>query len=587
MFKMIILMLDQKGIWWKLICVIFFIINAVSVSASDFLFRNSRTSYQIVVSPDASVTEKTAAEEFKMYLNQISDAVFKISTKPSRRNIYIGYDKAFSVYNKIMSYDYGSEGFTIKKIGHDLVIFGGKERGTMLGVYRFLQKFLGVRWYTPDFTKIPKRKYYELETVNFSESPIINFRYTDFFCAQDIPWLAHNMMNTMNRKKPNTYGMDSRYWGTHSLAKLLPSEKYFKEHPEYFAYRKWHRVDYGQPCLSNPDVLKIVTTEIMSVIENNSSFLFYDVSQLDNQSYCTCKECVKLENKYGGHSGLMIWFVNQVARKVKKKYPNKYIGTFAYQYTRHAPTNIKPDDNVVVRLCDIECCFAHPLSSGCNQHNKAFMKDLKDWRKLTKNLYIWDYIVNYRGYMAPFPNIQVLGPNLKTFAEYGVIEVFEEAQSGTLGNAFEELKCWVLAQLMWNPYLDTNKLVSEFVNDYYGSASKDVMDYYNLCLSLVDSKTHFSCFSELNKEPYTDEFIEKAYRILNRALAHSNNKTVTERVKKVMLQPLALECARHPEKFFKKGKWPGFKAQMLKYKSYFRSGVSPAKFIKSYESKVN
>lgn len=582
---MFLLRLYRKKIY-VILASILFIFNAVSAYATDYLFRNGSSSYQIVVSSDASVTEKTAAEELKMYLEQISGANIKLSTTPGYRNIYVGYDGDNPVFTGIEPYNSDFEGFTVKKVGHNLMIYGGKERGTMYGVYRFLQEYLGVRWYTPDFTKVPFYKKYQLNAIDFSEEPIIKHRYTDFFCAQDIPWLAHNTMNTRRDKKTNAYGIDNRYWGTHSFAQLLPPDKYFKEHPEYFAYRKLHRVRYGQPCLSNPDVLKIVTNEVLSIINRYPNFTFYDVSQLDNESYCTCRHCKELEKKYGGQSGIIIWFVNQVAREVKKQYPDKYIGTFAYHYSRSAPSNIKPEDNVVVRLCDSDCCFVHPLSEKCNEQNSAFMKDLEDWSKLTKNIYIWDYIVNYGNYMTPFPNIHVLGPNLKTFAEYGVIGVYEEAQSATLGNAFEELKCWVLAQLMWNPDLNTEELVSQFINDYYGDAGKEIQEYYNLCQSLITEDTHMRCAADPTQPPFTDEFVDKAYKVLNMALAHANDSIITERVRKVLLQPMALECARQPQQFYRRGKWPEFKSQMLKYKSYYKAHMSPEQFIESYESNL-
>ena len=569
-----------------LITTLTLILNFASVHAADVLFNNGRTSYRIVVSLDASVTEKTAAKELKEYLEQISGAVFELSSIPGRKNIFVGYCEDFAVYRDIEPYQHNFEGFIVKKIGHDLIIYGGEERGTMFGVFRYLQKYFGVQWYTPDFTKVPRLNKFELNDIELSEVPNIKYRFTDFFCAQDIPWLAHNMMNTISGKKKNTYGVDACYWGNHTMGVLLPASKYFKTHPEYFAYREFQRIDNGQLCLSNPSVLKIVTDEIMSVIKQCPNYQIYDVSQNDNEKYCTCESCIKIEKEYGGHSGLMIWFVNQVAREVKKKYPDKYIGTFAYQYTRCAPTNIKPDDNIVIRLCDIECCFAHPLTIECNEKNAAFMKDLKDWSVITRNIYIWDYIVNYNNYIAPFPNIQVLGPNIKTYMKYDVIGVFEEAQSGTLGNAFEELKSWVLAQLLWNPDQDTDTLVAQFINDYYETASKEILDYYYLCLLLINENTHMGCFSDPNGPLFNDTFNDEAYRILERALAHANNDIVSERVQKVMLQPMALECSRHPKEFYNKGKWPEFKFQLLKYKAFFKMQVSSEKFIKNFESSI-
>ena len=555
-------------------------------AADDVLFEKSKTSYHIIISSQASVTEQTAAVELRDYLERISGAKFTLSSTPGRRNIFVGYDSAFAVFRNVEPFSDQSDGFIIKKDNHDLMIYGGRERGTMYGVFRFLQEFFGVQWYTPDYTKVPIRKKFILGNIHLAEAPRIKYRYTDFFCAQDIPWMAHNFMNTRRNNKDNTYGVFSRYWGTHSMGSLLPVSKYFASHKEYFALWQGKRISNGQLCLSNPAVLKIVTKEILSVIERHPEYTFYDVSQKDNKRYCTCKRCVALEKKYGGHSGLMIWFVNQVAKEVKNRYPDKYIGTFAYQYTRNAPTNIKPEDNVVIRLCDIECCFAHPLSDECNSNNSAFMKDLKDWSKLTDNLFIWDYIVNYSNYMAPFPNIQVLGPNLKTFAENNVIEVYEEAQSGTMGNAFEELKCWVLGQLMWNPNRDTDELVSMFINDYYGESASDIKAYYNLCLALIKDNSHLRCFADPKKAPFNDDFITDAYKVLEKALNNAENEIISERVKKVMLQPAALECARHPKEFYKSGKWTSFKSQLLKYGAYFEAGVSPTAFINSFEAKV-
>lgn len=575
----------------RFVAQIFFYISVLfmlpaSAYASDVLFNCRKTSYRIVLSDNASETEKTAAAELKNYLGQISGATFTLSSTPGKRNIFVGYDMRYAVYNGIEPFADNCDGFVIKKIGHNLVVYGGRERGTMYGVFRFLQEFFDVQWYTPSYTKIPSKNTFILGNISLSETPSIKYRYTDFFCAQDIPWMAHNMMNTRGSNAKNSYGIATRYWGTHTMGKLLPASKYFKTHPEYFAYRNLHRVDYGQPCLSNPDVLKIITEEILATIENNPNYLFYDVSQNDNQSFCTCKKCVELEKQYGGHSGLMIWFVNQVAREVKKKHPDKYIGTFAYQYTRHAPTDIQPEDNVVIRLCDIECCFTHPLANECNEHNASFMKDLKDWSKLTDKIYIWDYIVNYGNYMAPFPNFQVLGPNLKTFAENGAIEVFEEAQSGTLGNAFEELKSWIVGQLMWNPEQNTEELARKFITDYYGNAATDILAYYSLCQSIVGRNTHMTCGTNILKAPFTDKFTEDAYMILNRGLSRAENDTIAERVKKVMMQLSALECVRHPKEFYKAGKWPEFKSQIQKYGAYFEIHVSPEKFINSYEAKV-
>ena len=132
-----------------------------NVDSADFLFESGRTSYRIVIPRSASDSEQTAARELKKYLEQISGATFDLSSSGGRRNIYVGYEKSFAIFRGLKPYQNSSEGFTIKKIGHNLVIYGGRERGTMFGVYRFLQEFLGVQWYTPDFTKVPNKNRYD------------------------------------------------------------------------------------------------------------------------------------------------------------------------------------------------------------------------------------------------------------------------------------------------------------------------------------------------------------------------------------------------------------------------------------------
>lgn len=194
----------------------------------------------------------------------------------------------------------------------------------------------------------------------------------------------------------------------------------------------------------------------------------YSVSQNDNSLPCECEDCKAIAEKYGGQSGLLIWFVSQVADAMKKVYPDKNIGTFAYQYTRKAPEGIVPRDNVVIRLCSFECCFGHPLES-CSI-NKPFISDLHDWSKVTPRLYIWDYVVDFAQYLAPFPNFAVLADNIRTFRKFGAIGVKEEAQYQPECIEFEWLRSWVLAKLLWNPDQDTNSLVHEFITAYYGVA---------------------------------------------------------------------------------------------------------------------
>lgn len=234
-----------------------FLVSHVHANAEE-LFNRGKTNYRIVLSSNASKTEETAANELATYLKQISGTTFEITGTPGERNIYVGYDSANKVFKRLTAYKNDDDGFMVMTIGSDIVIFGGKERGTMYGVYRFLETLFGVEWYTPTFTKVPKLTTYSFKKIEFSEHPKIFYRYTDFYCVNDDAWLAHNLMNNKYRKStPNTnkYGIQRCLWSQHTMKILLPSKSNFDKHPEYFALYKGKRIKDGQLCLSNPKVI--------------------------------------------------------------------------------------------------------------------------------------------------------------------------------------------------------------------------------------------------------------------------------------------------------------------------------------------
>lgn len=125
------------------------------------------------------------------------------------------------------------------------------------------------------------------------------------------------------------------------------------------------------------------------------------VSQNDNQNYCKDPAELAAISKYGSPIAPLLLAVNSIARSIKDDFPHVAIDTLAYQYTRPPPTGIQPEPNVIIRLCSIECNFARPLS---DPSNAPFQKDLVGWAALSKRLFIWNYITNFRNFLPPFPD---------------------------------------------------------------------------------------------------------------------------------------------------------------------------------------
>ena len=561
---------------------------ATHTHASDWLFLDGKSDYKIVISAYASTSEQTAAKELQQYIEQMSGALLPITNdlNTTGKRIIMGYNGRVKALTGAQMPEKDDESFTYKTVGSDLLIWGGSQRGTMYGVFTFLEREFGIHWLTPSSTVVPKYRGWKLPRLNHSEKPFIGYRYSNYFVANNAKWSAHTRENMKWGPTINEYGNIEAYWGAHTMGEFVTTREFFGSHPEYFCLRDGKRYgDYGQLCLSNPEVLEICKTRLMQFMRRNPNYRIYSLSQNDNFLFCQCEKCQAIEDQYGGHSGIIVWFVNQVADAVKQEFPDKFVGTFAYQYSRQPPTNIKPRENVVIRLCSIECCFAHPLDAGCPQ-NEKFMSDLKGWAELAPHLFIWDYIVDYAQYIAPWPNFQVLGPNIKVFGDNKAIGIFEEAQYQSAGAEFDEMKAWTVNQLLWNPNQDVDSLVSIFVKGYYGKAAPYIKEYYNLCQSLVKPDIHYGIYIRENHEIYSDDFILKAFAILDKAKAAAETEWLREQVDRVRMQPLYLYCMRHKAASLQDGNWEELKQLMLKHKAMHREGQRQAGFFTWFEQEA-
>src|SRR5690606_5666305 len=108
-------------------------------------------------------------------------------------------------------------------------------------------------------------------------------------------------------------------------------------------------------CLSNDVMRKEFTKNILDTLRNNPDMDFVSISQNDCHGACQCNKCQAIVQEEGSESGPIIRFVNAVAEEIEKEFPEMWVETLAYQYTRKAPSKVVPRKNVVIRLCTIEC----------------------------------------------------------------------------------------------------------------------------------------------------------------------------------------------------------------------------------------
>ena len=397
--------------------------------------------------------------------------------------------------------DIADNGYAIKADGDRIYINGTGVRGTLYGVNRFLEEFCGYKVYTSALTVLPKADKIEVPAdTDILYAPFFEYAETDWRSPRDWNYSAANgLTGGTYRQLPDYMGGTVNYLGglCHTFTSTFCNrDRYFGEHPEYFAFRDGKRIP-DQLCLTNPDTLELVKNEVLDLLKNqhdpNASLQIVSLTQADNQNYCECENCKAFEKAHGDvRSATMINFVNQVADAVKEAgYDNVGIDTFAYQYTRKAPTGIAPRDNMIVRLCTIECCFSHTLDDPKCRENADLMKDLADWSKICNRIYVWDYTTNYAHTCCLFPDFDVIQKNIQIFYEHNVKGVYEEGNYYIDGcdTEFGELRAYMLSKCMQNPYCDIDAEVDGFCNAYYGAGGKYIHQALDICCENAGDET--------------------------------------------------------------------------------------------------
>jgi hypothetical protein len=507
------------------------------------LAKLGKSTYSIVISKEASPSERRAAGELQRFIEEISGARLPITTDAGERGgavVLVGDSIHLRELGVNIPYDQlGPEGFVLRTVGDNLIIAGGKQRGTLYGVTTFLDK-LGCRWFTSEVSVIPKKPTLVVEPLNELQKPAFEYREPFFAEAADKDWAARNRVNgSSQRLDESTGGKVSYYPFVHSFYTILPPQQYFPDHPEYYALVDGRRrSEDAQLCLTNPDVLRLTIQTVLKWIDEHPEASIFSVSQNDTTGWCECEACQRIEQEEGGaHSGPILRFVNTVATEVGKKHPDKLIDTLAYWYSQPPPAKVRPFPNVRIRLCPIGVCEGHAYERCV--HDQYFLNDLQAWAKITDQLYIWHYVTDFAHYLAPFPDFDELAADVPMYKQHGVVGIFMEGD-GSPGGENAELRSYVLARLLWNPQVDVDRTINEFMDACYGRAARAMRAYFDLQHRQVrlapPGKGHHLWIYTSPGAPYlSQDFLAQAAKLFDEAETAATDDATRERVRKARL----------------------------------------------------
>lgn len=552
-----------------------------------------KSDYAIVVRAKASPSEQRGAKELQTFIAAMTTAKLPIvdeSAGPApERAILVGFTEAArKAAPDVDPAKLGPEGYVLRTAGPRVLVLGSDVRGAMYGCTALLEK-LGVRFYAPKVTATPATLRLVVPALNETAGPAFEYREVFNFEAWDTDWAARLRLNGTHHRLDEKTGGKVRYHRhfVHTFDELVPRGE-FMAHPEYFPLIKGARQNaYVQRCLTNPNVLKLSIAKVLAWIKADPGALIFSVSQNDTDKWCECDVCKAEEAKYGSHSGLYLWFVNEVAAAVEKEHPDKLIDTLAYQFTEPPPRpgTIVPRKNVRVRLCPIANCEAHPYRECGAVPTKKFMDNLAGWAKLTDTLYIWHYTTNFANYLMPFPDFYEFPADIRLYKENGVKGIFFQGAYGSGGGgSFAELQAYVMAHLLWDPAAAERPLIEEWHKGVYGKAAPAMLEWFDLLHSKVkDPAAHFFIYQSPKKVPYlTADVVARGDELFDKAAAlAAGDSTAQAYVAKARLGLRYTKLMQNPTT------GPEFQAFIADVKAtgitQLREGASIDGWVKEYE----
>lgn len=508
------------------------------VASPMAIVENGKSDFVIVTNDNPDATIITASKEMQDYIEKISGAKLSIITernyKSEQKAIIIGET---AIENDVVNIDRENikkDGFLVYSNGDKLFISGAESRGTLYGVYTFLEDYLGVRWFTPTLEVVPENKDIIIDAkINRLVEPSFIIRRNDSIGTNDA-YRARTKMNVSFWEEATDYGGALTYvlWDV-TLDKLVPDDL-ITEHPDYFATTAEGTKTRDHVCLSNPEVLEVaVKNARKAILENETNAKYIHIGQKDNTNYCRCENCEALYEKYGSVSAPTILFTNAFADALDDEFPDFMFTFYAYNETDKPPKDLslKCNKNVAPVLCGLhKACRSHPLTEcGAQDGNETFYnlfgdnepviaEDFKNWVKVADTTYIYDYTINFINTAQFFSNFETMQSTMQYMHDIGITGYIYNCGDTHIA-AFNELRNYLLCKLQWDVNCDVEYHMMDFIKAYYGEAAapyiKEILDIQTAqtraSAHAFDFDWHYQAgFYPLGKVEYLDELWEKA-----------------------------------------------------------------------------
>ncbi len=531
---------------------------------SHALVDEGRPVATIVLPKTPDELERHAASEFQRYVKAITGVTLSMVNEPRAPNgygVWLGRTTASESARFTLTQEaLGRDGYAAEVGQKGLILVGRCPIGTLFGVYDVIEREFGVRWCEPHETLgevVPIAKTLSLGSFRRSFKPSFDYRWVD---SGD--WALRQRMNVRVDIDGERIGVNWK-WHFHTFCTLIPPDKYFDSHPEWFPLIKGKRKKSTrkhshstQLCTSNPEVVARLAEGMIEVLDADPTIEIITLSPNDGDGFCECADCRALDEPGRGwfarYSKRLAILNQQIAKRVGKRHPKVKIKVGAYAMYARLPKieNYKPEPNLIIHLCHLYFCHNHPIASHrCKMNdtylptdrflpNQEFVNILKQWRAVTDNLFIYEYYAlgGWSKAKLLWPMVHTMRHDIPWYRDMGAKGFY--TQTGPWKRA--PLNAYIAAKLAWNADLDVDWLIEDFCKAFFEDAAEPMRQYLleieqamvrnNRCISygLLEGRAR-----NLGPRIFTQATLDRLRSFLNDATKRTNRDVVRHRIAEI------------------------------------------------------
>ena len=230
-----------------------------------------------------------------------------------------------------------------------------------------------------------------------------------------------------------------------------------------------------------------------------------------------------------------------VINKLAQKFPDKIISTLAYASNETPPKGMTCEENVNIVLAPIESGQLYSYRFGGSEKAARTKERIEAWGKISSSLLIWDYVVDFKHLLLPYPNFDVQKDNHELYIENNVKAVFHQG-SREKNDEMARLRAYILSRQMWDNSINVSEVIAKYLTVTYGAAAPQVaayMDTMNANLKTEAEDLDLYDTAAMHSGDYLSAANNDTYlQLINTALENVQDARITGYLEEIKLNVL-------------------------------------------------